>query len=70
VFHEDDPDHFRLMGKVPTGAIAKSGLWIPELKRYYAAVPKHLVQLMPTTQYGVRDWVTEEAHLMVFEEIP
>ena len=70
VFHEDDPDHFRLMGKVPTGAIAKSGTWIPELKRYYAAVPKHLVQLTPTTQYGVRDWVTEEAHLMVFEEIP
>ncbi len=70
VFHEDDPDHFRLMGKVPTGAIAKSGIWIAELKRYYAAVPKHLVQLMPTTQYGVRDWVTEDAHLMVFDEIP
>jgi hypothetical protein len=70
VFHEDDPDHFRLLGKVPTGAIAKSGIWIPELKRYYAAVPKHLVQLLPTTQYGIRDWITEEAHLMVFEEIP
>jgi DNA-binding beta-propeller fold protein YncE len=70
VFHEDDSDHFRLLGKVPTGAIAKSGIWIPELKRYYAAVPKHLVQLMPTTQYGIRDWITEEAHLMVFEEIP
>jgi len=70
VFHEDDPDHFQSIGKVPTGAIAKSGIWIPELKRYYAAVPKHLVQLPPTTQYGVRDWVTEEAHLMVFEEIP
>jgi DNA-binding beta-propeller fold protein YncE len=70
VFHEDDPDHFRLLGKVPTGAIAKSGIWIPELKRYYAAVPKHLVQVMPTTQYGIRDWITEEAHLMVFEEMP
>jgi DNA-binding beta-propeller fold protein YncE len=70
VFHEDDPDHFRLLGKVPTGAIAKSGIWIPELKRYYAAVPKHLVQLLPTTQYGIRDWITEEAHIMVFEEMP
>jgi DNA-binding beta-propeller fold protein YncE len=70
VFHEDDPDHFRMLGKVPTGAIAKSGVWIPELKRYYAAVPKHLVQLMPTTQYGVGDWLTEESHLMVFEEVP
>lgn len=70
VFHEDDPDHFRLLGKVPTGAIAKSGIWIPELKRYYAAVPKHLVQLLPTTQYTNRDWITEEAHMMVFEAIP
>ncbi len=70
VFHEDDPDHYRLLGKVPTGAIAKSGIWIPEMKRYYAAVPKHLVQLLPTTQYGIRDWITEEAHLMVFEEMP
>ncbi|MGA7795986.1 MAG: hypothetical protein WCA19_23385 [Candidatus Acidiferrales bacterium] len=70
VFHEDGPNHFRLLGQVPTGAIAKSGIWIPELKRYYAAVPKHLVQLMPTTQYGIHDWITEEAHLMVFEEMP
>jgi hypothetical protein len=70
VFLEDDPDHFRLLGKVPTGAIAKSGIWIPEMKRYYAAVPKHLVQLIPTTKYGIKDWITEEAHMMVFEEIP
>jgi DNA-binding beta-propeller fold protein YncE len=70
VFHEDDPDHFRLLGKVPTGAIAKSGIWIPEMKRYYAAVPKHLTQLYPLAQYSMRDWVTEEAHLMVFEEMP
>ena len=70
VFHEDDPDHFRQLGKVPTGGIAKSGMWIPELKRYYSAVPEHLVQLMPTTRYGVGDWITEESHLMVFEEAP
>ena len=70
VFHEDDPDHFRMLGKVPTGSIAKSGVCIPEMKRYYSAVPKHLVQLMPTTQYGTGDWLTEESHLMVFEEVP
>jgi DNA-binding beta-propeller fold protein YncE len=70
VFHEDDADHFRVMGRVPTGPIAKSGLWIPELKRYYVAVPKVLSELMPVTQYGVDNWITEEAHLMVFEEIP
>jgi hypothetical protein len=70
VFHEDDPNHFVLLGQVPTGAIAKSGIWIPELKRYYAAVPKHLTELMPVKQYGIHDWITEGAHLMVFEELP
>ena len=74
VFHQDDPDHFRQLGKVPTGAIAKSGIWIPELKRYYSAVPTHLVQLiqpagLPGTK-NVGNWITEEAHLMVFEEVP
>jgi len=70
VFHEDHPNHFVPLGQVPTGAIAKSGIWIPELKRYYATVPKHLIELMPVKQYGVHDWITEEAHMMVFEELP
>jgi DNA-binding beta-propeller fold protein YncE len=74
VFHEDDPDHFRQLGKVPTGAIAKSGIWIPELKRYYAAVPTHLVQLIqPAGLAGTKNvgnWITEEAHLMVFDAVP
>jgi len=43
VFKEMDPDHFKLLGKVPTGAISKTGLWVPELKRFYSAVPKHFV---------------------------
>jgi DNA-binding beta-propeller fold protein YncE len=47
VFHEIDPDHFELLGKVPTGALAKSGLWVPELKRFYSAVPKHYVLTPP-----------------------
>jgi DNA-binding beta-propeller fold protein YncE len=67
VFKEQDPDHYELLGKVPTGAIGKSGLWIPELKRYYAAVPKHIVQTPP---YGASDYITEEAHLMVFDYAP
>ena len=37
------------------GAIAKSGIWVPELKQYYAAVPKHLVELLPKTEYGMAD---------------
>jgi hypothetical protein len=70
VYHEDDADHFRFLGNVPTGALAKSGLWVPELKRYYSAVPAHLVQVLPLGQYGTGDWVTEPAHLMVFEQAP
>ena len=67
VFKEIDPDHYSLLGKVPTGALAKTGLWVPELKRMYIAVPKHLVQTPP---YGANDHIVEEAHLMVFEYVP
>ena len=67
VFKEQDADQYELLGKVPTGAIAKSGMWIPELKRYYSAVPKHIVQTPP---YGANDYITEEAHLMVFDYLP
>lgn len=67
VFKQDDPDHYHLLGKVPTGAIAKTGLWVPELKRMYVAVPKHIVQTPP---YGANDYITEEAHLMIFDYLP
>src|SRR6202166_366244 len=67
VFKQDDPDHYDLLGKVPTGAEAKTGLWVPELKRYYSAVPKHIVQTPP---YGANDLITEEARLMIFDYLP
>ena len=67
VFKQDDPDHYHVLGKVPTGAIAKTGLWVPELKRMYVAVPKHIVQTPP---YGANDYITEEAHLMIFDYLP
>jgi DNA-binding beta-propeller fold protein YncE len=52
VFKEIDPDHFQLLGKVPTGAIAKTGLWVPELKRFYSAVPRHYTI---TARHGTED---------------
>lgn len=67
VFKEQDPDHYELLGKVPTGVLGKSGLWIPELKRYYSAVPKHIVQTPP---HMTTDHIIEDAHLMVFEYLP
>ncbi len=53
VFKEIDPDHFELVGKVPTGAIAKTGLWVPELKRFYSAVPRHYIL---TARHGTQDF--------------
>jgi DNA-binding beta-propeller fold protein YncE len=47
VFHETDPDHFEIVGRLPTGALAKSGLWVPEWNRYYSAVPQHFVLTPP-----------------------
>lgn len=47
VFRETDPDHIELLGKVPTGAVAKSGLWVPQQKRFYSAVPMHYVLTPP-----------------------
>ena len=52
VFKEVDPNHTELLGKVPTGAISKTGLWVPELKRYYSAVPRHYVI---TARHGTQD---------------
>jgi len=52
VFKENDPDHFELLGKVPTGAISKTGLWVPELKRFSSAVPRHYVI---TARHGTQD---------------
>ena len=52
VFKEIDADHFELLGKVPTGAIAKTGLWVPELKRFYSAVPRHYIL---TARHGTQN---------------
>ena len=52
VFQEVDPFHFQLVGQVPTGAVSKSGLWVPEWKRFYSAVPQHFVLTAP---HGSKD---------------
>jgi DNA-binding beta-propeller fold protein YncE len=56
VFHEDDPDHFRFVSKVPTGAVSKSGLWVPEWKQYFSAVPQHFVLTGP---HGSNDIIAD-----------
>ena len=41
VYHQIDADHYQPIGKVPTGPLGKTGLLVPELKKYFVAVPPH-----------------------------
>ncbi len=41
VFQQKDPDHYALLAKIPGAFRAKTGILVPELNRYYLAVPHH-----------------------------
>src|SRR6202022_4089626 len=41
VFKQNDADHYALLGKVPGSFRAKTAILVPELNRYYLAVPHH-----------------------------
>jgi len=41
VFNQKDADHYALLGRVPGSFRAKTGILVPELNRYYLAVPHH-----------------------------
>jgi DNA-binding beta-propeller fold protein YncE len=41
VFEQKDPDHYALLAKIPGGFRAKTGILVPEMNRYYLAVPHH-----------------------------
>ena len=41
VFKQNDADHYVLLGKIPGSFRAKTGILVPELNRYYLAVPHH-----------------------------
>jgi hypothetical protein len=41
VFEQKDADHYSLLGRVPGSFRAKTGILVPELNRYYLAVPHH-----------------------------
>jgi DNA-binding beta-propeller fold protein YncE len=41
VYEQSDPDHYKLLGKVPTGPMGRTALLVPTLKRYFVAVPQH-----------------------------
>lgn len=41
VFQQMDPDHYEQVGQVPTAFRAKTAILVPQLNRYYVAVPRH-----------------------------
>lgn len=68
VFKQLDPDHYQLLAKVPTGALAKTGFLVPEWKRYFSAVPKHIVLTPPIPQS--EEAVVESAKILVYDVVP
>jgi DNA-binding beta-propeller fold protein YncE len=41
VYEQSSADTYKLLGKVPTGPFARTALLVPQLNRYYVAVPQH-----------------------------
>jgi DNA-binding beta-propeller fold protein YncE len=41
VYEQSSPDEYKLLGKVPTGPLARTALLVPQLSRYFVAVPQH-----------------------------
>ncbi len=40
VFQQQDTDHYAPLARIPTRPIARTSLFVPELNRYYVAVPR------------------------------
>ena len=41
VYSQKDADHYEEIGRAPTGFRAKTAIFVPQLKRYYVAAPRH-----------------------------
>ena len=39
VYQQKDADHYEFLGKIPTAAGAGTSFWVPQLNRFYVAVP-------------------------------
>jgi len=55
VFKQGDADHYTSLGKIASGFRAKTAILVPELNRYFLAVPRH---------------AKREAEVRVYEPIP
>jgi len=41
VYQQSDPDQYKRLATIPTGPLARTARLVPELKRYFVAVPQH-----------------------------
>jgi hypothetical protein len=41
VYEQSSADNYKLLAKVPTGPMGRTARLVPELKRYFVAVPQH-----------------------------
>jgi len=41
VYQQTSPDSYKLLGKIPTGPLGKTARLVPEIGRYFVAVPQH-----------------------------
>lgn len=54
VFEQKDADHYALLAKVPGSFRAKTAILVPELNRYYLAVPHHAEQQAEVRVYDIQ----------------
>ena len=65
VFKQTDADHYERLGRVPTGPIAKTSLLVPEMNRFYAAIPKNVILVPPIPQ--AKEATVNDAQILVYE---
>jgi DNA-binding beta-propeller fold protein YncE len=53
VFQQKDADHYELIGHIPTAFRARTAMLLPDLNRYYLAVPQHEGQIAEVRVYKV-----------------
>lgn len=41
VYQQNDPDNYKLLARVPTGPLGRTALLVPQLNRYFLAVPQN-----------------------------
>lgn len=68
VFKQTDPDHYERLGLVPSSVIAKTSILVPELKRFYVIVPKHVILTPPVPEST--EAAVEDAKVLVYEIEP